>query len=43
MGDQLLGTLGLAWVAALLAVLAIAWGLTRWFRWRSTVLERLLE
>lgn len=43
MGDHLIGNLLLVWLAAFAAVLAAAWGLTKWFSWRNSILQRLLE
>jgi hypothetical protein len=43
MGDHLIGNLVLVWLAVFLAVLALAWGLTRWFKWRHSMLQRLLD
>jgi hypothetical protein len=43
MGDQLFGSVVLVWLAAIVGFVAIACGLDTWFRWRHSMLQRLLE
>jgi hypothetical protein len=43
MGDQLVGNLVLVWLAAFAALVALAWGLERWLKWRRSFPQRLLE
>jgi hypothetical protein len=43
MGDYLIGTLLIVWMGAFSAVLAAAWGLMKWFTWRQSMLQRLLD
>jgi len=43
MGDHLIGSLVLVWIAAFLAVVGFAAGLTMWFRWRRSMVQRLFD